>query len=82
VAKWQTLFDAIFVGGIHHGGAAEGAPAFGAFALAQVPPASRRPQYFAGASDFEPLGHRFLGFDTFWTSHKSQLSFFKKERAI
>jgi hypothetical protein len=60
--------------------AAQTAPALGAFVLTKVPAAGLIAQDFAARGDFEPLGHRFLGFDAFGTSHK--FSFFTKERAV
>jgi hypothetical protein len=39
-----------------------------------------RAQHFTGAADLESLGHRFLRFNTFGTSHKA--TFVSKEREI
>jgi hypothetical protein len=70
VAERKILSDAIDVGGVHDGGFAEGAAAFGPFALEQVAPARAGAKHFAGGGDFESLGHGLFGFDAFWTSHK------------
>jgi len=80
-AKGQALRDAIRVGRIHLGGAAEAAAALGILGLAQVAPAGTGAHDFAASRDLESLGHGLLGSDAFWTSHKS-LAFFQKERAI
>ena len=80
VAEREALRDAIHIGPMHEVGAAQAAPAFGAFGLAEVASASPTAQDFATSGDFEPLGHRFLRFDTFGASHK--FSFLPKERAL
>ncbi len=80
MAERQALFDPIHVSGMDHCGAAQVAAALGALGLRQVALARVGAQHLATCSDLEPLRSRFLGFDAFRTSHKSQLS--KKERAI
>jgi hypothetical protein len=47
------------------------AAALGIFGLGQVAVAGVAAQDFAGAGDFEPLGHGFFRFDAFGSSHKS-----------
>ncbi len=81
MAEWQALLDAILVGGMDLGGAAQAAPALGDFGLTQMSPARTGAQHFAPGRDLEPLGHGLLGLDAFWTSHKS-VNFLQKERAI
>ena len=71
VAVHQALLDAILVGRVHRGGAAEVAAAFGTFSLAQVPPAGARAHDFPTGRDLKTLGRGLLGSDAFWTSHKS-----------
>jgi hypothetical protein len=70
MAEWQILQDAVSVRGVHDGGFSETATVFGIFALQQVAFARVRAHDFAGAGDLEPLGHGFLRFDAFGTSHK------------
>ena len=71
MAERQILRDAIRVGGVHRGCATETAAALGILGLGQVAVAGVAAQDFAGAGDFEPLGHRLLRFDAFGSSHKS-----------
>jgi hypothetical protein len=80
MAKRQILRDAIGVGGVDDCAFAEAAKAFGVFSLRQMPAAGFRAHDFSGAGDFEPLGHGFLGFDAFRTSHK--IISIAKERGI
>ena len=80
MAEREVLLDAIHVGLVDKVCAAQAAPAFRAFSLAEMASASPTPQDLATSGDFEPLGHRFLCFDTFGASHK--FSFLPKERAL
>src|SRR5689334_20170788 len=80
VAERKALRDAIHVGLVNEFRAAQSAAALRAFALAQVAAAGAGAQDLAARRDFEALGHRFLGLDTFGTSHK--FNFLPKERAI
>ena len=80
VAEREVLLDPIHVSLVNEVRAAQAAPAFRTFGLAEMASASSTAQDFATSGDFEPLGHRFLCFDTFRASHK--LSFLPKERAI
>ena len=82
MAEHQALLDAILVGRVHRGGAAEAAAALGTFALAQVPPAGARAHDFPAGRNLEPLGHGLLRSDTFWTSHKSYNFLSKRARNI
>ena len=61
---------------MHDLGFAETAQALGVFGLGQMAAAGRITNGFAGGGDFKPLGHGFLGFDAFGTSHKN--SFYRK----
>ena len=70
MAKWETLLDPIFVGGMDGRCAGQTAATFRVFGLEQMPFARARAQNFASGGDFEPLGHGFLGLDAFGTSHK------------
>ena len=78
MAKRQILEDAIFVRGMNDGGLAEAAEAFGVFALGQMAAPGAEAQCLARGGDFKPLGHGFLRFDAFGTSHK----FNSKEHAF
>jgi hypothetical protein len=79
MAKRQILRDAISVGGIHTGQAAQVAAALGVFALGQVAPARTGAQDFSASRNLETLGHGLSGFDAFGSSHKI---FFAKERRL
>jgi hypothetical protein len=70
VAEGQILQDAVSVRWINDGGFAEAAAMLGVLALQQVAFASVAAQDFARAGNLEPLGHGFLRFDAFGTSHK------------
>ena len=78
----QVLFDAIFVGGINSGCAAEAAAALGAFGLRQMAFARAGAQHFAAGGNLEPLGHGFLRFNAFGTSHKINFFYSKRARNI
>jgi hypothetical protein len=82
VAKHQSLLDAILVGRVDRGGAAEIAAAFGTLSLAQVPPAGARAHNFPAGRYFKTLGRGLLGSDAFWTSHKSISLLSKRARNI
>jgi hypothetical protein len=71
VAEHQVLCDAVGIGRINDHRTAETAAALGVFGLGQVADAGVAAQDFAGAGDFEPLGHGLLRFDAFGSSHKS-----------
>ena len=71
VAEGQVLRDAVSIGRVNDHNSAETAPALGVFGLRQVAVAGVAAQDFAGAGDFEPLGHGLLRFDAFGSSHKS-----------
>jgi hypothetical protein len=72
VTERQVLFDTIDIGFMNQGRPAQAAPAFGAFGLAEMPPAGLAAQDFAAGRDLETFGHGFLRFDAFGTSHKNQ----------
>jgi hypothetical protein len=78
MAEGEVLRDAIGIGGVHDGGLAEAAAAFGVFRLRKVPAAGGEADGFAGGGDFEPFGNGFPGFDAFGTSHKF---YFNSKRA-
>jgi hypothetical protein len=78
VAERQILDDAIFVRGMHDGGFAEAAQAFGVLGLGQVAASGAEAQDLARSGDFEPFGHGLFRFDAFGTSHK----FNSKERSV
>ena len=80
VAEREILFDAILVGFVDGGGAAQTTTALGIFALKQMPFARGGPQDLAAGGDFKSFRNRFFGLNTFWASH-NQLSI-EKERAI
>jgi hypothetical protein len=82
VAEEQALRDAIHVGRMDGGWAAEAAAAFWALGLAQVAPAGAGAHDLAPSRYLEPLGHRFPGLDAFWTSHKSFNFLSKRARNI
>ena len=82
MAEHQALLDAIHVGRVHRGGAAEVAAALGAFGLAQVPPAGTGAHDFPAGRNLESLGRGFLGLDAFWTSHKLFSCLSKRARNI
>jgi hypothetical protein len=82
VLEHQVLLDAIHVGRIDRGGAAEAAAAFGTFCLAQVPPTDTGAHDFPAGRNLKPLGHGLLGSDAFWTSHKSFNFLSKRARNI
>jgi hypothetical protein len=71
MAEGQVLRDAVSIGRVNDHGTAEMAAALGIFGLGQVAVAGVAAQDFAGAGDFEPLGHGLLRFDAFGSSHKS-----------
>ena len=70
MAEREVLRDAVGVSGVDGRGAAQIAAALRAFALAEVAAAGAAAHDLAGARDLEPLGHRFLCFNTFGASHK------------
>jgi hypothetical protein len=80
VAERQILGDAIGIGHIHDRSLAEGPATLGALGLRQVTEAGTAAEDFAGAGDFKPFGHGFLGFDAFWTSHN--INSIAKERGM
>jgi hypothetical protein len=80
MAERQALRDAIGVGRVHRGRAAEGTAALRPLGLSQVALAGVCVQDFSARRNLEPFGHGFLGLNAFWTSHK--ISFLSKERAI
>ena len=82
MAEGQVLLDAIDVRRIYARRAAEAAAASGAFGLAQVAPAGAGVRDLAPSRDLETLGHRLLGLDAFWTSHKSSNLLSKRARNI
>ena len=65
----QALSDAIQVGGMNGGGLAEGTAALAALGLVQMPASRPVEERLAISGEFEPLGHGFLRFDAFWTTH-------------
>jgi hypothetical protein len=79
VVERQALRNAVSVGGVHHGGFAESAAAFGAFRLAEVATPGSAPQNFAARCDFESFGHGLLGLYSFGASHI--ISCLSKKRA-
>jgi hypothetical protein len=72
VAERQALRDAINVGGIHRGGAAQGTAAFRSFGLRQVAATGAGAQDFSASRNLKTLGHGLSGLDAFGTSHKSK----------
>ena len=77
MAEGKTLFDAIFVRGMDLSGAAQTAPAFGFFGLAQMPPARAGADYLTSGGYLEPLRRGLFGLNAFWTSH-NEISFLSK----
>jgi hypothetical protein len=82
VTKGQALLDAILVGRVDGGGAAEVAAALGLLGLAQVAPAGARAHHFAASRNLKTFGRGLLGLDAFWTSHKSFSFLSKRARNI
>jgi hypothetical protein len=82
VAKWQTLRDAVHISRMDGGRSTKAAAALGTLGLAQVAPARAGAQNLAPSRYLKPLGHRFLGLDAFWTSHKSYNFLSKRARNI
>ena len=82
MAEHQPLLDAILVGRVHRGGAAQVAAALGTLSLAQVPPAGARAHDFPAGRNLKALGRGLLGLDAFWTSHKSYNFLSKRARNI
>ena len=82
MAEHQGLLDAIHVGRVHRGGAAEVAAALGILGRAQVPPAGAGAHDFPAGRNLEPLGRGFLSSDAFWTSHNSINFLSKRARNI
>ena len=82
MAERQALFDAIFIGDIHAGQAAQGTAAFGIFGLRQMAPARAGAQDLAAGRDLEAFGHGLFGFDAFGTSHKNLKISIAKEREL
>jgi hypothetical protein len=79
VAERQILRDAINVGGIHRGQAAQVAATLGVFTLGQVAPARAGAENFSASRDLKTFGHGLSGFDAFGSSHKI---FVTKEREL
>ena len=82
MAEHQALLDAILVGRVHRGRAAEVAAAFGTLSRAQVPPAGAGAHDFPAGRYLKALGRGLLGSDAFWTSHKSVSLLSKRARNI
>ena len=70
MAEWQVLFDAVSVRGIDERRLAQSPATFGAFALAQMAPASAPEQDLAPAGYLETFAYRFSGFYTFGSAHR------------
>jgi len=80
VTEREVLRDAINVRRIHRGSAAKIAAAFGTLTLGQVPPTGAGIQDFSAGRNLKTFGRGLFGFNTFGTSHKSNLS--KRARNI
>jgi hypothetical protein len=80
VVEREALRDPILVSLVDDYRTAQIPASFGALALAEVTAASLIAQNLAAGRDLESLGHGFLRFDTFRTSHK--FCFSPKERAV
>ena len=78
----QVLLNAILVGRVDCGRAAEIPSALGILGLAQVPPAGAGAHDFPAGRNLEPLGHGLLRSNTFWASHKSYNFLSKRARNI
>src|SRR5438876_7186589 len=63
---------------MHEARSAQTAATLRVLGLHQVPPARAFAQHLATGRDLEPFGHRFLGFNAFWTSHNFAQFSFKK----
>jgi hypothetical protein len=70
VTERQVLGDAVGVGHVHAGQAAQAATAFRIFGLRQMAPTGAGAQDFSASRNLESLGHGLFGFDAFGTSHK------------
>jgi len=81
-AEHQVLLNAILVGRVDRGRAAEVPSALGILGLAQMPPAGARAHDFPAGRNLEPLGHGLLRSDTFGTSHNCFSFVSKRARNI
>ncbi len=79
VAEGEALLNTVLVGVMDGCGAPKAAAAFRVLALQKVALSSAGPQHFSAGGNLEALGSRFLGFDAFWTSHKIENRFLKKD---
>ena len=82
MAEHQALLDAILVGRVHCGSAAETAAAFGVLSRAQVPPTGAGAHDFPAGRYLKTFGRGLLCLDAFWTSHKSINFLSKRARNI
>jgi hypothetical protein len=82
MAEGHALGDAVGVCGVHHGGLAKGAAAFGRLGLSQMANARVTTQDLAGGRDLKPLGRGLLRFDTFWATHNKNLNSVAKEQEL
>ena len=82
MAEGKTLFNAIFVGAVHLGGAAKIAPALGVLGLAQMPSTRAGAQHFAPGGNLEALRGGLFGLNAFWTSHNENSFLSKRARNI
>ena len=80
MTEWEALSDPIQISLVNDNRTTQTPASFGTFALAEVAATGLIAQRLAAGRNFEALGHRFLRFDAFRTSHK--LCFFPKERAV
>ena len=71
----QILFDAINIRRSKDRRLSQRPPAFGTFAFHQMALARAAEHDFAGAGNFETLGHCLFCFNTLGTSHNNFLSF-------
>jgi hypothetical protein len=79
MAKRKILFDTVNVGGSEEPCLSQPPPAFGTFALKQMASAGASERDLARSGYLETFGHRFPGFNSFGTSHKSSFSLIERE---
>src|ERR1051326_95855 len=82
VAERQTLRNPVGVSRIDQLGSSQTTPTFRVLGLQQVPFASMAAHDLSPRGNLEPLGHRFLRFDAFGTSHNNNSSLLKRTRNI
>ncbi|MDB6028626.1 MAG: hypothetical protein JWM68_4849 [Verrucomicrobiales bacterium] len=78
MAERHHLRDLVDVTFVNEGSSGETATAFRTFSLEKMAFAWAGAQYFAAGCNLETFGRSFLGFNTFWSSHKKIVRSLKK----